>query len=64
MSTRLWEHSKFVSKLIPKIGPVLSRYFVLNGKTTLQSIRETDPRDLERVSCVRNVTNNIIILSE
>lgn len=50
LTTRLWEHSQFVSKLIPKIGPVLSKEFVLNGKTTFQSIRDTNPRDLERVS--------------
>jgi len=31
---------------------VLSGDFVLNGKTTLKSIRDTDPRELERVSCV------------
>jgi len=48
--TKLWEQSKFVSKLIPKVGPVLSADFVLNGKTTLQSIMNTNPRDLERVS--------------
>lgn len=52
VTTRLWEKSEFVSKLIPKIGQVLSKKFVLNGKTTLQSIRNTDPRDLERVSHV------------
>lgn len=52
VTTRLWEQSKFVSKLIPKVGPVLSRSFVLNGKTTLQSITETDPRNIERVSFV------------
>lgn len=52
VTTRLWEQSKFVSKLIPKIGPVLSRELVLNGKTTFQSIRDTNPRDLERVSHV------------
>lgn len=50
LTTRLWEQSKFVSKLIPKIGPILSKEFVLNGKTTFQSIRDTNPRDLERVS--------------
>lgn len=52
VSTRLWEQSEFVSKLIPKVGPVLSRDFVLNGKTTLKSIKETDPRDFERVLVV------------
>jgi len=51
VTTKLWEQSKFVSKLIPKVGQVLSGDFVLNGKTTLKSIRDTDPRDLERVSC-------------
>lgn len=56
VSTKLWEQSKFVSKLIPKIGPVLSKYFVLNGITTLQSIRDTHPRDLERVSIINNVS--------
>ncbi|KAF0761666.1 putative ATP-dependent DNA helicase HFM1 [Aphis craccivora] len=48
VTTKLWEQSKFVSKLIPRVGQVLSRNFVLNGKTTLKSIRDTDPRDLER----------------
>ncbi|KAE9526604.1 hypothetical protein AGLY_013252 [Aphis glycines] len=48
VTTKLWEQSKFVSKLIPRVGQVLSRDFVLNGKTTLKSIRDTDPRDLER----------------
>lgn len=48
--TKLWEQSKFVSKQIPKIGPVSSEILVLNGKTTLQSIRDSNPRDLERVS--------------
>lgn len=52
VSTKLWEKSKFVSKLIPKIGPVLSGDFVLNGKTTWQSIKDTNPRDIERVSRV------------
>jgi len=52
MTTKLWEQSKFVSKLIPRVGQVLSGDLVLNGKTTLKSIRDTDPRDLERVSCV------------
>jgi len=51
VTTKLWEQSKFVSKLIPRVGQVLSEEFVLNGKTTLKSIRDTDPRDLERVSC-------------
>lgn len=50
VATKLWEQSKFVSKLIPKVGPVLSSHFVSNGKTTLQSILDTHPRDLERVS--------------
>jgi ATP-dependent DNA helicase HFM1/MER3 len=50
VSAKLWEKSKFVSKLIPKIGPVLSGDFVLNGKTTWQLIKNTDPRDIERVS--------------
>ncbi|CAH1708540.1 unnamed protein product [Aphis gossypii] len=48
VTTKLWEQSKFVSKLIPRVGQVLSQDFVLNGKTTLKSIRDTDPRDLER----------------
>lgn len=52
VTTRLWEQSKFVSKLIPKVGPVLAGDFVLNGKTTLKSIRDTDPRDIERVSLI------------
>lgn len=52
VSAKLWEQSKFISKLIPKIGPVLSRDFVLNGKTTWKSIMDTDPRDIERVSRV------------
>lgn len=55
ISTKLWENSKFVSKLIPRVGPVLSGHFVLNGKTTLQSIRDTDPRELERVSFITNI---------
>ncbi|XP_022174599.1 probable ATP-dependent DNA helicase HFM1 isoform X2 [Myzus persicae] len=49
VTTKLWEQSKFVSKLIPRVGQVLSEDFVLNGKTTLKSIRDTDPRDLERI---------------
>lgn len=31
---------------------MLSRSFVLNGKTTLKSITETDPRNIEQVSFV------------
>jgi ATP-dependent DNA helicase HFM1/MER3 len=55
VTTKLWEQSKFVSKLIPRVGQVLSRDFVLNGKTTLKSIRDTDPRDLERVIIFSNL---------
>lgn len=60
--TKLWEQSKFVSKLIPKVGPVLSKYFVLNGKTTLQSIRNTDPRELERVGKITDLCKLYILL--
>ncbi|VVC29408.1 Hypothetical protein CINCED_3A012551 [Cinara cedri] len=47
--TKLWEQSEYVSKLIPRVGLVLSGLLVSNGKTTLESISDTDPRELERI---------------
>lgn len=61
VTTKLWEQSKFVSKLVPRIGLVLSGHLVSNGKTTLQLIRDTDPRELERVSYVTDFSKLYIL---
>lgn len=48
--TRLWENSPFVSRQIKKIGTTFSGYLVQAGKNSFDSILETLPRELERVS--------------
>lgn len=48
--TKLWENSPFVSRQIKKIGTAYSGYLVQAGKNSFDSILETLPRELERVS--------------
>ncbi|CAH3171720.1 unnamed protein product [Porites lobata] len=46
---RLWENSKFVSRQLEKIGPMLSTMMVNAGLTTFKKIEETNPREIEMI---------------
>lgn len=48
--THLWENSEYVSKQLPKIGPVYSRLLVSKNKTSIDALQQTDPREIEKVS--------------
>ena len=47
--TKLWHNSKFVSKLIPKIGQSSAELLVNGGYSTFQSIWDSNPRHIELV---------------
>lgn len=47
--THLWENSAYVSKQLPKIGPVYSRMLASNNKTSIEALLQTDPREIENV---------------
>lgn len=53
-NTNLWENSPYVSRQLPKIGPVLSSMLATAGKTTFKAILETNPRNLEMVINILN----------
>ena len=47
---QLWENSHLAARQLPRIGPVLAQLLTAAGKTSLQAIADSNPRDLERVS--------------
>ncbi|XP_064613087.1 probable ATP-dependent DNA helicase HFM1 [Liolophura sinensis] len=49
LKSRLWENSKFITKQLEGIGPMLSNAFVNAGITSFQKIEETNPRELELI---------------
>ncbi|XP_054272516.1 uncharacterized protein LOC128992802 [Macrosteles quadrilineatus] len=44
---RLWEDSQYVVRQLPGIGPALAALLVGAGKTTIQSIIDANPREIE-----------------
>jgi ATP-dependent DNA helicase HFM1/MER3 len=50
LQCRMWHDSPFVSRQLPRIGPALANLLASAGKTTFAAIRDSNPRDLERVS--------------
>lgn len=48
--SQLWEDSPYVSRQLSGIGVAMSSQLVLSGKTSFDSLLDSNPRDLERVS--------------
>lgn len=46
-SASLWEDSIYVSKQLEKIGSILSHNLASNGLTTFESLRKSNPRNIE-----------------
>jgi predicted flap endonuclease-1-like 5' DNA nuclease len=46
----LWHDSKYVAKQFDGIGPKYAESLVASGKISFQAIKDSNPRDLERVS--------------
>lgn len=46
-SARLWSDSIYVSKQLENIGPILSHNLAKNGLTTFESLRKSNPRNIE-----------------
>ncbi|XP_052863801.1 probable ATP-dependent DNA helicase HFM1 [Anopheles cruzii] len=44
---KLWENSPLISRQLAQIGPRLAQHLAERGKNSFQTIRATDPRELE-----------------
>ena len=55
LECKLWENSPYIVRQLPGIGPALASLLVAAGKTTFRKIVDANPRDLERVSTIKDM---------
>lgn len=56
---KLWENSIYVSRQLERIGPAFAGLLAAAGMTSFLSIREANPRHLERVS-IQKINLNLL----